>query len=81
MTPLVLPGSSSLITPEQLEVITTEEPGCGHNPARQEASHPHQCVAYKNKFIFVPNLGIDRIQVYKVEESGKVKAEPLCSDK
>ena len=48
------------------------------NADRQEAPHPHAIVASPdNRFVFVPDLGIDQIVAYQFDESsGKLTARP-----
>ena len=42
--------------------------GSGPNPVRQEGPHAHEAVlSPDNRFLFVPNLGTDQIQIYKVD--------------
>ena len=52
--------------------------GSGPNPARQEGPHPHAIVpSPDNRFVYVPDLGIDRIVVYEFAEStGRLKPRP-----
>jgi 6-phosphogluconolactonase len=46
-------------------VSSAEHHGHGTHPARQEAPHVHSVVlSPENQFLFVPDLGIDRIMVY-----------------
>lgn len=41
--------------------------GSGPNPARQQSPHPHWTgVSPDNQFLFVPDLGADRIFIYKI---------------
>ena len=48
------------------------------NPSRQAAPHPHSIVASPdNHFVYVPDLGIDRIVAYQVDSSnGKLSPRP-----
>lgn len=42
--------------------------GSGPNPDRQKGPHPHSVVVSPdNRFLFVPDLGIDKVMIYKVE--------------
>jgi 6-phosphogluconolactonase len=42
--------------------------GVGVNPARQEGPHAHAVVlSPDNRFLFVPDLGTDKIHIYKVD--------------
>ena len=46
-------------------VQTVTHSGCGTDPARQEAPHPHQAlVTPDGKFVLVCDLGLDRVFVY-----------------
>lgn len=42
------------------------------NKERQEAAHAHMAYEYKNQ-VFVPDLGLDKIVVYDIEEKGDIK--------
>lgn len=54
-------GTASLVAAVDLA-------GTGPNPARQEASHPHQVVVDQARDrLLVPDLGADRIRVLRVE--------------
>ena len=48
------------------------------NPSRQEAPHPHAIVASPdNRFVYVPDLGIDRVVAYQFEDTtGKLRPKP-----
>jgi 6-phosphogluconolactonase len=49
---------------------TVEHEGSGPNPARQEAPHPHASVLdRKGDYLFVPDLGLDQIQVYAFDSA------------
>ena len=49
--------------------------GSGPNKNRQEGPHPHMSYyATKGNFIFVPDLGLDKIMVYKLTGSGHLQA-------
>lgn len=42
--------------------------GSGPNEARQQAPHPHWVgVSPDNRFLFVPDLGIDRVVIYQID--------------
>ena len=49
--------------------------GSSINPRRQEGPHPHAIVASPdNRFVFVPDLGIDRIMAYRFDaQTGQLK--------
>ena len=41
--------------------------GTGPNPERQKGPHPHSVVVSPdNRFLFVPDLGIDKVMIYKI---------------
>jgi 6-phosphogluconolactonase len=45
--------------------------GTGPNPVRQDRPHPHSAnVSPDNRFVYVPDLGTDRIQIYRPEADG-----------
>ncbi len=49
--------------------------GHGANPQRQNEPHPHSSYfSPDNRFIFVPDLGIDRIRSYTVGKNGKLQS-------
>ena len=52
---------------------TIQHTGSGPNKDRQEAPHPH-CVAYDpaGRFIATADLGIDTIQVFRLDAAGKL---------
>lgn len=52
--------------------------GSGPNRERQEAPHAHSIILDKNnRFVFVNDLGIDRIMIYEFDaERGKLKPNP-----
>jgi 6-phosphogluconolactonase len=51
--------------------VTRHEGGSGVVPARQEKPHPHWCgFSPDGKFALVPDLGMDRIVIYRVDLSG-----------
>lgn len=52
--------------------------GSSVNPARQEGPHPHAIVASPdNRFVYVPDLGTDRIVAYRFDPStGKLSPAP-----
>eukprot|EP01127_Copromyxa_protea_P011147 TRINITY_DN2786_c0_g1_i1.p1 TRINITY_DN2786_c0_g1~~TRINITY_DN2786_c0_g1_i1.p1 ORF type:complete len:366 (-),score=69.39 TRINITY_DN2786_c0_g1_i1:26-1123(-) len=60
---------------ELVQDLKTADPMNPVNIQRQEKSHPHQCVLYKNDYLLVPNLGVDRIQIYPLQADGKVLPE------
>jgi 6-phosphogluconolactonase len=59
---------------EPTDVVRHE--GSGVNPQRQEAPHPHSVnLDAANRFLFVPDLGLDKIMIYRVDlTEGKLKA-------
>eukprot|EP01126_Amoeba_proteus_P008854 TRINITY_DN13360_c0_g1_i25.p1 TRINITY_DN13360_c0_g1~~TRINITY_DN13360_c0_g1_i25.p1 ORF type:complete len:213 (-),score=38.83 TRINITY_DN13360_c0_g1_i25:62-607(-) len=44
----------------------------GPRSDRQECSHPHQCVVLRDKYLLVPNLGFDCIQIFSFRKDGEV---------
>jgi len=58
--------------------------GSGPNPSRQDRAHPHSAYASPdNRFLYVPDLGTDRIQIYRADlenwrlvSAGEAKAAP-----
>lgn len=45
--------------------------GTGPNPARQEMPHPHSAfIDPSNRFACVPDLGIDRVMIYRLDFEG-----------
>ncbi|MEQ8209660.1 MAG: lactonase family protein [Lacipirellulaceae bacterium] len=53
-----------------------EHRGSSINAARQEGPHPHSIVpSPDNRFVYVPDLGIDRIVAYRLDsETGRLEA-------
>ncbi|WP_219643892.1 lactonase family protein [Cohnella sp. CFH 77786] len=53
-------------------MVRLRHSGSGPNPERQEKPHPHSAVfdPLGGRFLYVPDLGIDRIVVYENVESG-----------
>ncbi len=52
----------------QARSMLVEHEGSGPNPARQEGPHPHWVgVDPENRFLFVPDLGTDRIVIYRID--------------
>ncbi|GAB1307976.1 lactonase family protein [Urechidicola sp. KH5] len=49
--------------------------GKGPNTARQEGPHAHFATFYKDEFIYVVDLGIDEIALYKIGENRKAVGE------
>ena len=48
--------------------------GSGPNKDRQDAPHPHMSIYYpKGGYVFVPDLGMDKIMVYKLRVNGVLK--------
>lgn len=53
-----------------------EHSGSGPNPARQEAPHPHWVgTSPDNRFLFVPDLGIDKVMVYEIDHAAATLRE------
>jgi len=52
-----------------------EHEGSGPNEVRQKAPHPHWVgVDPGNRFLFVPDLGIDRVVIYRIDfEQGQIE--------
>ncbi len=52
-----------------------EHQGSGPNKARQKSPHPHWVgVDPENRFLFVPDLGIDQVVIYQVDlKKGKIE--------
>ncbi len=52
-----------------------EHEGSGPNEARQKGPHPHWVgVDAANRFLFVPDLGIDRVMIYRMNlDEGKIE--------
>lgn len=51
--------------------------GSSVNSERQSSPHPHEIVVSPdNRYIFVPDLGTDRVYVYRIENSGFVPSDP-----
>jgi len=52
-----------------------EHDGSGPNEARQKGPHPHWVgTDPANRFLFVPDLGIDRVMIYRMDlEAGKIE--------
>lgn len=51
-------------------VVTKHEGGSNVVAGRQESSHPHWCgFSSDGKYAFIPDLGMDRIIIYKVNEN------------
>ena len=52
-----------------------EHEGSGPNQARQKSPHPHWVgVDPANRFLFVPDLGIDRVMIYRMNlDEGKIE--------
>jgi 6-phosphogluconolactonase len=45
-----------------------EHTGKGVNPARQEGPHAHETIlSPDNRFVFVPDLGIDQVKIYRFD--------------
>ena len=59
-----------------------EHEGSGPNRSRQEGPHPHWVgVGPKNEFLFVPDLGIDRVLIYRIDhENASIRphGEAVC---
>ena len=52
-----------------------EHEGSGPNEARQKGPHPHWVgVDPANRFLFVPDLGIDQVMIYRIDlEKGQIR--------
>lgn len=57
---------------EQTSLV--EHSGSGPNESRQKAPHPHWSgVSPDNRFLFIPDLGTDKVEIYKIDhESGSI---------
>ena len=56
--------------------VTSRHEHAGHsaNPRRQGESHPHSiCPAPAGHFVYVPDLGIDRIIIYRLDAHGRLR--------
>jgi 6-phosphogluconolactonase len=76
-TVAVLPIDSDGQLQRPSDVI--QHAGSSVNPARQDSAHPHACDFDLNKkFVFVPDLGMDKIFVYQMDSAaGKlIAADP-----
>ena len=62
--------------------MLVEHEGSGPNKARQEGPHPHWVgVDPENRFLFVPDLGTDRIVIYRIDhDAARITrhGEALC---
>ncbi|WP_255681387.1 lactonase family protein [Natrinema sp. SYSU A 869] len=57
---------------EAADVVRHE--GSGSDPERQAAAHPHAIApGPENRFCYVPDLGTDRIAIYRPDESGALR--------
>ncbi|WP_068775173.1 lactonase family protein [Paenibacillus sp. FJAT-26967] len=56
------------------ELLDVEQhEGTGPNPERQDQPHPHSALfSPDNRFVFIPDLGLDRIVAYAVDPKNKV---------
>jgi 6-phosphogluconolactonase len=55
---------------DEMSTLLTAE-GSSANPERQKGPHAHQTViSSDNKFLYVPDLGLDRIRIYRLDPSG-----------
>jgi 6-phosphogluconolactonase len=72
----VLPVSEGLILPRVQLVVHS---GKGPNPLRQEAAHPHQAVFRPGtRELFVTDLGMDRVFIYRVDPETGLLSEAGC---
>ncbi|WP_226482812.1 lactonase family protein [Natrinema amylolyticum] len=66
---------------EAADVVAHE--GSGPDPERQAAPHPHAIApGPENRFCYVPDLGTDRIEIYRPDESSALRpteAEPVTA--
>ncbi len=46
---------------------TIKHEGVGINPDRQEAPHPHCIISNEDNYVFVPDLGLDKIMIYRFD--------------
>ncbi len=54
--------------------------GSSVNPERQEAPHPHSFnLDPAHRFAFVPDLGIDKVMAYQLNEDGTLRPGPMPS--
>jgi 6-phosphogluconolactonase len=54
---------------DEMSTLLTAE-GSSANPERQKGPHAHQTViSSDNKFLYVPDLGLDRIRIYRLDPS------------
>ncbi|KAJ5766740.1 uncharacterized protein N7511_004356 [Penicillium nucicola] len=54
----------------QTQTFTYQIPGPGPVPDRQDASHPHGAIVDPTgRFVLVPDLGMDRIHIFKISPS------------
>ena len=70
---VVFPLDEDGLACEASEVVVHS--GCSDNWTRQEGPHPHSIMSGPDgRFVYVPDLGIDKLVVYEMEEdSGKLK--------
>jgi 6-phosphogluconolactonase len=64
-------------------ILTTDFPGQGANPARQEASHPHAVfLSPDERFAYVCDLGTDRIWIFAIDYTtpAVTPAEPAFAE-
>ncbi len=75
-TVAVLPVQDDGTLGEASSVMQHE--GKSVHPSRQKAPHPHSIVSSpENQFVFVPDLGMDRIVVYRFDpDTGNLTARP-----
>src|SRR5687768_7648690 len=51
-----------------ISAIVVKHSGTGKNPERQEKPHVHcTIVSPDNKFLYVPDLGIDKVMIYSID--------------
>ena len=59
---------------EATDVVVHTGP-LGPNPARQDTPHPHQITwDAAGRFLFVPDLGLDRTYIYRLSDAGRFVA-------
>ena len=53
-----------------------EHTGSGPNESRQKAPHPHWAgVSPDNRFLFIPDLGIDKVMIYEIDHENATLTE------
>jgi 6-phosphogluconolactonase len=66
----VLPAMKGTLVPA---VQTIHHQGSSVNPERQKGPHAHGVVLDRgNRYLFVPDLGLDKIKIYHLQANGKL---------